>query len=183
MKNVLGLLSIFMIMASCNTNHHLENDFNCSVQIPYDLEEISDFKNKFQIELPKKWKTKLYYDDAVSSIFSADTTKNLTKSIILDISFIDTSIPIDKQFIEKIKGENLKLNLKELKSEVINFNGLQSFYTLTKGKRGKFNYHNFTIFSKVNLGFLQMKTELYGDSLVNQRICTAIKLIEKIRLK
>lgn len=184
MKKINLILVVFSILiTSCNSNYNFDKDFNCNVSTPNNLEEISDFKNNFVIELPKNWKTNLYYDDAVSSVYSADTTKSLTNSIILDASFVLNPIKIDDAFIEKIKKENLKMELIELKSKKIRFNEGEGYYNLTKGKQGKFDYHVLNVFSKAERGFLHAKTEIYGDSLVNKRICTALKLIEKIHLK
>ena len=54
---------------------------------------------------------------------------------------------------------------------------------LFKGKKGKFNYQICNIFIKVNeSNFILAKTEIYGDSLVNQRFCKSFSLIENIKL-
>lgn len=144
---------------------------------------MDDFKKVFSIKLPKHWNTKLYYDDGVSSVYTADTTQSLTKAILLDATFILNTNEIDSKFIDKVKADNLSLELKELNSKKISFLNNDGYYNLATGKKGKYTYHLLNVYSKATTGFLHVKTEIYGDSLVDQRICDAVKLIENIRLK
>lgn len=181
MKQLL-LFTISLLFLSCNSNQ-LSKDFNCQVEGYTNLEATDDFKNHFTIKFPKNWNTKLYYDDVVSSISSADTTISLTKTTIMDASFIVSPTAIDAAFINKIKNENIEQNLEEVKTQKTTLLSDASYFNLAKGKRGKYQYHILNVFSKADKGFLHVKTEVYGDSLVDERLCKAIQLIENIRLK
>lgn len=181
-KNVILGLLVSGCLFSCNTND-LAKEFNCQNEISANLEEVTDFKKNFSFDLPKHWKTNLYYDDAVSSIYAADTTVNLTSSVIIDASFILNSVNIDNTFIEKIAKENKEMGLSSLQSKKIKFHKKEAYYDYAKGKRGNFTYHILNLFAKTNNGFLHVKTELYGDDSVNERLCKAVKLIDQIHLK
>ncbi len=176
------LILLVAAMYSCNSNQ-IAKDFNCKTTTYSNLEKIDDYKKLFSFDIPKKWKTNLYYDDAVSSIYTADTTISLTKTTVIDASFIVNTSEIDDKFIQKVKNDNTTLALEEVKSSRTTFLNNQSYYNLAKGKKGKYQYHVLNIFSKAKTGFLHVKAEVYGDSLVEDRICKAVKLVNNIQLK
>ncbi|MFY7670914.1 hypothetical protein ACOSP6_07465 [Tenacibaculum sp. MEBiC06402] len=176
------LLIALLTVSSCKSNK-LSEEFKCTSPEFTNLEEVTDFKKNFTFEVPKHWKTNLYYDDAVSSIYTADTTVSIKETVIIDASFILNPIEIDSEFIAKIKNENKSGELNELISKQIKFLNNDAFYNYVEGKKGKYTYHLLNVFTKANLGFMHIKTEIYGDSLVDQRLCKAINLIDKIRLK
>ncbi len=182
MKKIILLSIITSILFSCNSNL-IAKDFDCQTSSYSNLEKVTDYKKNFDISIPKNWKTKLYYDDAVSSIYSADTTVSLTNSTLIDASYVLNTTPINDEFINKVKADNAKLKLEEVKSKKTTFINNEAYYNLAKGKKGKFKYHVLNVFSNANTGFMHIKTEVYGDSLVNERICKAIKLIHNIQLK
>ena len=177
------LLSI--ICFSCTSSSELKKEFPCDTSISFQsLKEVNDIRSLFTISLPKTWKVNLYYDNSLSSIYAADTTLNLTKTMLLDASIIHTSINLDKTFKEKITNDNKRMELEELKTKNIQLFDKPTYYSLAKGKKGKFTYHILNVFTKVNSdNFMHIKTEIYGDSLVNDRLCNAINLIEKIQVK
>lgn len=175
------LLFILLGLLACNSSE-LSKDFDCGFGTFSNLEEITDFKKNFKVELPKHWKTNLFYNELISSIYTADTTLNLTQTTIMDISFVLNPIDIDEDFISKIETDNKKMNLQAVKSKKITFLDKPSYYNLSKGKKGKYSYQILNVFTKSATGFLHIKTEVYGDSLPSERICKAIKLIEKIEL-
>ena len=61
----------------------------------------------FTVDIPKNWKTNLFYDDLQSSIYTADTSKQLTKTILLDFSFIQKKISLNEIFVLKLEQEKL----------------------------------------------------------------------------
>ena len=90
----------------------------------------------------------------------------------------------DDEFILQQEQENLSKNLIKIKSKEFTFLKKPSIYILFKGKKGKFNYQICNTFIKVNeSNFILAKTEVYGDSLVNERFCEAFSLFENIKIK
>ena len=133
--------------------------------------------------MPKDWKINLYQDEVQSSIFAADTTKQLTETVLLDVTFIQNKIKFDDAFMLQQEQEYLAKSLIKVKSKEFLVLEKPSIYMLFKGKKGKFNYQICNIFIKVNeSNFILAKTEIYGDSLVNQRFCKSFSLIENIKL-
>ena len=51
------------------------------------------------------------------------------------------------------------------------------------GKKGPYNYKSLQLFITTNKEkTMLIKAEIYGDSLVDERLCKAITLIEKIKI-
>jgi len=184
MKKILFAFFIVSVFYSCQDKTEIEKDFSCNSSSFSDLEITSDFKNLFSMELPKNWKTKLYFDDGQSSIFGADTTRQLTKSFLLDVSFVQKSINFDEIFKLNLEREKLSEQLIRIKNKNTKFNDKESYYSLSVGKKGNYPYQILDYFIKINdQNFLHVKTQIYGDAKVNDRLCTAINLIEKIKIQ
>lgn len=182
MKYLLISFSIFTLL-SCNNPSKLSKEFNCNSESFKNLKKHTDYKKQFSIKFPKSWKTNYYYDNLTSSIYSADTTISLTKTTLIDISFIQSEVNFNEDFKKKLQTDNLDMNLVEISSKPIDFLNKKSFLNLAKGKKGKFDYQILNVFTKIDeANFLHLKTEVYGNSLVNERICKAIKLLERIKI-
>ena len=67
----------------------------------------NDVKKTFSVAYPKNWKTNLYFDETQSSIFTADTTKQLTETVLLDITFINKEINFNDSFKLQQEQESL----------------------------------------------------------------------------
>ena len=142
-----------------------------------------DVKNLFSMEIPKTWKTNLYYDTSQSSIYTADTTKQLTETLLLDITNISKKINFSTSFKLKQEQENLSKSLIQIKSKETTIFNKPSYYTISKGQKNGFKYQICHLFIKTNAqNFILAKAEIYGDSLVNERLCNAFTLIEKIKI-
>ncbi len=177
------LILLAILTVSC-TSTDLQKEFSCSGSTYSGLSETKDIRNLFSIKLPKTWKVNLYYDDGQSSIYAADTTLNLTKTTLIDVSFIHASVFFDTDFKQKLSADNNNMGLEEIKTKDIKHLDKNAYLSLAQGKKGKYKYHILNVFTKVdNDNFLHAKTEFYGDSLVNERICKAVNLIEKIEIK
>ncbi|QOD61325.1 hypothetical protein H9I45_02445 [Polaribacter haliotis] len=183
MKHFILVIATTLLFFSCNTKTVLQKECNCKDVFVENLEEVKDAKNLFSLEIPKNWKTNLYTDARQSSIYSADTIKDLTESLLLDINYINNSVDFSDIFKLKIEQENLSKKLIQRKAKEINFLNKPSYYTISIGKKGEFNYNVLQIFTKLDAGNSLLATaEIYGDSLVNKRICKAISLLEKIKI-
>lgn len=182
MKYILVVFLASLLFLSCNKQSEISTNFGCETTTINNLEEIKDVKDLFSVQIPKTWKTNLFYDDIQSSIYTADTTKQLTETLLLDITFINKSINFDENFKLKLEQESLAKKLIQTTSKKTNFLDKPTFYTISKGMKEGFQYQICQIFIKMNeQNFLLAKAEVYGDSLVNKRICDAILLIEKIK--
>ncbi len=182
MKYILLFLA-FLLLFSCKNQSEISKDFNCSTSTFNNLERVDDVDNRFSIQLPKNWHINLYQDSSQSSIFAADTIKQLTETVLLDVTFIKNKINFDDAFLLQQEQENLAKNLIKTKSKKGIFLEKPSIYIIYKGKKGKFNYQTCHTFIKINEdNFIFAKTEVYGDSLTNERICKSLSLIENIKI-
>ncbi len=177
-----ALLVCFITVFSCKTSE-LNNEFDCTINGYSNLKSHKDFKKNFSLDLPENWKVKYYFDDVLSSISAADTTISITKSAVIDASFILDFTKINTDFIRKIKSDNQQLELTELQSKQITFLNKNSYYNLAKGNKLGFTYHILNVFTEADRGFLHLKTEIYGDSLVTERLCKSIQLFEDISIE
>ncbi|MGJ8743224.1 hypothetical protein [Polaribacter sp.] len=183
MKIYQVIIAASLLFLSCNNKSEISKDFNCKTAAFPNLEEIVDVKKLFSVQFPKTWKTQLYYDAVQSSIFTADTTKQLTETMLLDITFINKKSIFDTTFKLKEEQESLSKKLIQTKTKETKLLKKPAFYTLSKGLKGKFTYQVCKAFIKINEeNFILAKVEVYGDSLVNQRLCNAFTLIDKIKI-
>lgn len=183
MKKLLYVFIVSLLFFSCQKSSEISQAFHCESVTFNNLEKITDVKNLFSVKYPKTWKTNLYYDDVQSSIYTADTTKQLTETILLDVTFINKKINFNDDFKLLQEKESLSKNLIQTTSKNLILFDKPSYYTVSKGKKGKFAYQVYNTFIKVNnQNFILAKTEIYGDSLVDERVCNAISLIEKINI-
>ena len=177
------LLMASLLLFSCAKQSEISKDFNCSTTAYKNLEKVDDVKNLFSLELPKNWKINLYQDEVQSSIFAADTTKQLTETVLIDVTFIKKKITFDDAFMIQQEQENLAKGLIKIKLKEITLLDKPSIYIVYKGKKGDFTYQTINAFIKVNAqNFILAKTEIYGDSLVRERFCSSFSLIENIKI-
>ncbi|MEZ7945845.1 MAG: hypothetical protein QMB73_07270, partial [Flavobacteriaceae bacterium] len=79
-----SIILLVVLLSSCATKPAFISEFNCVVESFSNLEKIEDVKKLFTVQYPDTWKTNLYYDKNQSSIFTADTTKQLKETMLLD---------------------------------------------------------------------------------------------------
>ncbi len=183
MKKLIILIGASLLFFYCSQPSEISKDFNCKTIAYKNLEEVIDVKDLFSIQIPRSWKTNLFYDNIQSSIYTADTTKQLTETLLLDITFINKNIKFDIPFKLKKEHENLTKNLIKVKSKETLIINKPVYYSISKGKKGNYNYQVCHFFIKVNeQNFILAKAEVYGDSLVKKRFCKAFDLIQKIKI-
>ena len=174
---------ISLLILSCSHQDKIYKDFNCKITNYKNLEKLHDPKNKFSVELPKSWKTNFFFDTLQSSIYTADTTKQLTETFLLDITIINQSIKFDRIFKLKQKQESIAKNLTNIASGETILINKPAYYSFSKGIKRSYSYQVCHYFINTNAqNFIHVKAEVYGDSLVNNRLCKAFTLLEKIKL-
>ncbi|OIQ37828.1 MAG: hypothetical protein BM563_07725 [Bacteroidetes bacterium MedPE-SWsnd-G1] len=182
MKNFLLLVILVSVFStSCTKRLSLADELACKT-IPslQGTIEKKDFKNKFSIDIPKTWKHKGYYDDYQSSIFAADTIRELTKSFILDIAYKYSAINIDKEFSKEINKSN-SLNVLKFNMEI--FKEKPSYWQVSKGIKNGYVLHEFQHFIQdKTFGYIEVKAEFYGEEMVDERLCEALEIINTIEL-
>ena len=182
-KGSVCILGAALLFISCKQHSILNEDFNCKESFFSNLKEIKDPNGNFSAQLPSNWKINRFTDAIQSSIYGADTTKQLTKTILLDLSYISNPIEINELFKLKVENENLSNKLIQKKTKELNFLNKPSYYVISMGKKGPYNYKSLQLFITTNKEkTMLIKVGIYGDSLVDERLCKAITLIEKIKI-
>ena len=110
---MLLLLSV-LICCSCSSKTGLNKEFSCNNYSIKNTKTTKDFKNKFELTIPTKWKTNLYYDNIQSSIYTADTTRQLTETVLIDATQVNDNYTFDKYFMNQLKSNDASLKLKNV---------------------------------------------------------------------
>ncbi len=180
MKKIL-VFSFIIILTSCDKRSQISIDLDCHPETYANLEKVEDVKKLFVVQFPDNWKTNLYYDNSQSSIYTADTTKQLTETMLLDVTHVSNALKLDTDFIQKFKTSLSDQKLVETTSYELKFQEKETYYSRALGKKNGFDYQICNLFIKINeSNYIHAKAEVYGDSLVNERLCNAMGLIEKI---
>ena len=182
MKSVIRIAFITLFIISCNKTA-LEKEFSCaSESFSGEIKDVIDVKKNFTIQIPKHWKTNLFYDEIQSSIYSADTTKQLTETVLIDITHLQDEYQFDKHFKKQIRVNDSVQKLTTKTQNSFQFKSKKAYYATSSGKKGNFSYQILNIFVKQNdTNSFHLKTEVYGDSDVNIRFCKAIQTLNSIR--
>ena len=182
-KGSVYILGAALLFISCKQHSILKQDFNCKESFFSNLKEIKGPNGNFSAQIPSNWKINRFTDAIQSSIYGADTAKQLTKTILLDLSYISNPIEINELFKRKVENENLSNKLIQKKTKELNFLNKPSYYVISMGKKGPYNYKSLQLLITTNKEkTMLIKAEIYGDSLVDERLCKAITLIEKIKI-
>lgn len=182
MKLTLRFLLISFICISCSKSQ-LENEFSCSNKQYFSLKKTVDAKKQFSIEIPKHWKINLFYDTMQSSIYFADTTKQLTETIIIDVTQTSNRYQFNNQFIKFLNKNDSIKKLINYKQQQFKYKDKPAFYSISKGKKGKFSYQILNIFiQQNNNNSYHLKAEIYGDNKVNERFCKSLNILNTIQI-
>ena len=186
MKKIIILLLITSLY-NCANKQELDTVFDCKSSNKLSkLKEYKDINKNFRILIPSIWNTKLYYDDNQSDIFSADTLKPLSQSYIFDASFWKDNLIFDNEFDKKISATLLKKEqLKPFKSGFIDTKNYKLYYNLSIGKKlinnKEYQVHALNYYLKSpSDGIIFANTKIYGDSLINERICEFNSILKTI---
>ena len=174
---IILLLNIY----SCSKKISLEDEMNCSnfLSIPERIER-TDINKNFTIEVPKSWKYNLYYDDTQSTIYMADTIKELLQTYIIDVSSKNGELNLDQSFRENMNNQT---DLTSIKSNFEKFKQLSSFWNVSKGTKNNFTYHIFNLFIKTSeVTYIEIRTELYGDNNIDERLCESFNFINSLEI-
>ncbi len=183
MKYIITIILLISTFISCQKNT-IEDSFDCNTPLHFTKsKEYSDVLKKFKIKIPSNWKTELYFDEYQSELYSADTTKQLSETYIVDITWHQGQLDFNKEFEQNL-NENITLKEKliHVKSGHGSFLNHQSYYYIAVGENTDITYHYLQIFLKYkNDEYYTFTSKIYGNEFVNERICASISLFKNIR--
>ena len=181
MKNIVLFIVLMLVLLSCTQQSDLSKKFDCKVVEIKNKKEITDFNKNFKLIVPTDWKSKLYFSKNESEIFVADTLKQLTNSFILLTSFNSGEVIFDVNFHKKTDSVLSLNNLEIINSGDEAFQTKPTFWYVAKGFKNGFTFHQFNLTSKRTKNtYFNASVEIYGEHNINNRICEAISIIEKV---
>lgn len=171
------------LLAGCRPSSTLKKDFSCPRSSALtNTETVLDFKENFSVELPRSWKTSLYYDDYKSEIFSADTTQVFQNAYVLEFGLFNGTVQINPDFQKKVHEKTLEKQLVLVKDKFADFHKHKGYYHLGKGFDKGTQITVFQYYIQVsNTQYLLAKSEIYGTEQVDERLCESIELINSIQ--
>lgn len=182
--NKLTIITLLITLSffSCKKDA-LSTEFNCSSSSVGETKETIDILKKFKLNIPTNWKKQLYYDEYKSQINTADTTKNLTETYLLNISWHQGELLFDESFNNRIKTNLANEKLEVEKSGKTVFKDKETYYNLSKGQFGDYPYNLLQIFVKSGTDdYLLFVTKVYGDKNVNERFCESISIVNDLTI-
>ena len=182
MRNIAFYCFVFLLFSGCSNQSEIGKKRFCSPTTYKNTKQISDFNKNFTLNIPSNWKTELYFDNYQSEIITADTIKQLSETFILSASFDLGALNFDSDFHHR-KDSVLKVNnLKMIDSGSHTFQSKPSFWYVTKGMKNNFEYHRFTVLTKISENtYFSAYSEIYGNKNIDARICESISLLESIQ--
>lgn len=137
MRNLIVVIAVFGIVLSSCKNSQFEREFSCDTPMSFSsTKTYKDVLSHFEIDVPKNWKTSLYYDEYQSKLYTADTTRNLSESYIIDVSWHQGELIIDDD-LERLVSEQVgrEFNLIPVKAGKENFSTILPITTYPPARR------------------------------------------------
>ena len=181
---ILVLTIVLSLNTSCKKND-LKKSFQCNSNVSFsNTKTYQDILKHFKIDIPKSWKTNLHFDEFESELYSADTSKQLSETYIIDISWRQGELYFNEDFEKKINDNLTKEKLETINSGYGKFKDLPMYYIYAKGVNLKFDYHYVQVYVKYKPDeYYLFTTKFYGDQFIDERICSSFSLFEKIKFK
>ncbi len=179
---VLTCLAIAVLLGGCK-NSKFEREFNCDTPMSFsNTKTYKDVLGHFEIDIPKNWKTSLYYDEYQSKLYTADTTRNLSESYIIDVTWHQGELIIDDD-LERLVSEQVgrEFNLIPVKAGEGEFLDYPAYYHISTGQKNNMNWHYLQIYLKYEPDeYYTLTSKIYGDELVTERICASFAVFKEL---
>lgn len=183
MKYSFILLITVLFLSSCNRKTELKKEFSCqSSSTLGTTEKVMDFKEGFSVDIPKKWKSSLYYDERQSEIFCADTIKTIDQTYLMEFALIDGKISVNPAFQKQVQVLTTEKELQLVQDGFVDFDTYKGYYHLGKSTHKDMEINIFQYYIQIDKEhYLLVKTDIYGSEKITERLCESIQLIESIQ--
>ena len=182
MKYLIPSICLTLMLISCQ-NSKFEKEFECETPISYtQTKTFKDVLNHFEIDVPSNWKSELYYDEYQSALYTADTTKALRETYILDIAWHQGELVLNKEFEVRV-AQNASRNLKlvPVRSGFGEYLGHPAYYHIATGKSEDLSWHYLEIYVQHKVDeYYTFTSKIYGNEFVSERICASFSVFNEI---
>jgi hypothetical protein len=181
-KLILIAAACGVVLSSCK-NSQFEREFSCETPMSFsNTKRYKDVLDHFEIDVPKNWKTSLYYDEYQSKLYTADTTRNLSESYIIDVTWHQGELIIDDD-LERLVSEQVgrEFNLIPVKAGEGEFLDYPAYYHISTGKKNNMSWHYLQVYLKYEPDeYYTLTSKIYGDELVTERICASFAVFKEL---
>ena len=177
-----SVILLAFVMGGCR-NSDFEREFGCETPMGFsNTKTYKDVLSHFEIDIPKNWKTSLYYDEYQSKLYSADTTRNLSDSYIIDVTWHQGELVIDEEFDQLVSEQaGREFNLIPVKSGEGDFLDHEAYYHIATGKKNDMDWHYLQVYLKYRTDeYYTLTSKIYGNELVTERICASFSLFKNL---
>jgi hypothetical protein len=182
MKYLILSICATLMLISCQ-NSKFEKEFECETPISYtQTKTYKDVLKHFEIDVPSNWKSELYYDEYQSALYTADTTKALRETYILDIAWHQGELVLNKEFEVRV-AQNASRNLKlvPVRSGFGEYLGHPAYYHIATGKSEDLSWHYLEIYVQHKVDeYYTFTSKIYGNEFVSERICASFSVFNEI---
>lgn len=182
MKYKAAIVVIFLTLSACQ-NSEFEKEFECDTPTTFtQTKTYKDVLKHFEIDIPNAWKTELYYDEYQSSLHTADTTKALRETFILDIAWHQGELILNKDFEVRVaQNATRNLRLVPVKSGFGEYLGHPAYYHIATGKSDDLSWHYLEIYVQHKVDeYFTFTSKIYGNEFVSERICSSFSVFNEI---
>jgi len=184
MKQLLAAIGLAILMTGCQKSK-FEREFECDTPTRFtQTKTYEDVLKHFKIDVPKSWKTNLYYDEYQSSLYTADTTKQLGETFILDIAWHQGELVLNKDFEVRVaKNATRNLKLIPVKSGFGEYLGHPAYYHIATSKSDDLTWHYLEVFVQHKVDeYFTFTAKIYGNEFVSDRICASFSVFNEISI-
>ncbi len=176
-------LVLLTLLVSCKKDPEVAALFDCDRSNFQANELVQDATASFSIKLPKHWKTNLYVDNAVSSIFAGDTTKQLTETVLVDFTKLKHKQLLDSSFTATVTRALQEEGFRISKTGHSLFKTKNSFYAYATGVKKNYPYAIFTQYIQLDQQLIfHCNIEVYGEEQRVERLCKALALTTALKV-
>ena len=166
---------------ACGSPSQLEIENGCAADVPINTTVKKDFKKNFKLQVPNSWKTSHYYTPISSEMFIADTTKQLTGSYIMELSYHDAELNLGSELKAKIDMFNMENRYSLVDSNELRYKEHPAAFFTLRGKKNNYDVLIFDLYVKTSkTSYFNSRTEIYGNTNIQERLCESLAILNTI---
>ena len=169
---------------ACQQTSPLEKLLEVKVSSQYlHNKTIEDVKDHYQITIGDHWKRELYFDDHLSRIYAADTTKNFLSSFIVDVNEFKGDLKIDKDFkdglIKQISSQPRSFIIQKGDIEI---NNLPGYCVFSFTREPDFEVYNLICYLNEKEHYFMLTSTMYGSDFMKENLKESVKIFNSLTL-
>jgi len=167
---------------SCTDSNTIFKNYHCKTK-SVQSKTIHDALQKFTLNVPNNWKTKLYINNNSSTFITADTTKQLSQAFIIKVSSIPGGLNFNKTLATSLKLKLAENNWKTKKITKGLFKTHNSLLFRTIKQDSKIKTTALQLFfNTTNQYHFEVEIQCFGTKNTQERFCKALAILKTLKL-